>query len=164
VIAVALVFGTILVIDLRMIGKASTERPFMAIHTDIVKWTWLAFVAAFITGGLMFTSNPTVYYHNNYFRAKMLLLGLAGINMTAFELTLGRRSTEWGHQPAAPGMGRWVGVLSLAIWLAVIFTGRMIGFTSTRTAIIEQPAGDVPALDDLFETTPEAPKPAPDTQ
>ncbi len=58
--------------------------------------------------------------------------------------------------PAAPGIGRWVGVLSLAIWLSVIFTGRMIGFTSTRTTVIDAPADDV-TLDNLFEGAPEAP-------
>src|SRR5579862_7452578 len=90
VIGLALVLGTIAVVDLRLLGFASQNRPFKLVAKDILKWTWAAFALTALTGALMFTTNATVYYHNFYFRTKMLLLVLAGINMFAFELTLGR--------------------------------------------------------------------------
>ena len=43
VIGLALVFGTIAIIDLRLLGIASTERPFKRMASDILKWTWAAF-------------------------------------------------------------------------------------------------------------------------
>jgi len=78
VIGLALVFGTIGVIDLRLLGAASTERPFKRMASDILKWTWVAFVLAALTGTLMFITNATVYYHNSFFRIKMVLLALSG--------------------------------------------------------------------------------------
>src|SRR6266853_2523667 len=81
VIGLALVFGTIIVIDLRLLGAASTERPFKRMASDILKWTWAAFALTALTGSLMFITNAGVYYHNFYFRTKMLLLLLTGINM-----------------------------------------------------------------------------------
>ena len=90
VIGLALVFGTILIIDLRLLGIASTQRSFQRMWSDIPKLTWAAFALAALTGTLMFITNAGVYYHNFFFRTKMLLLALAAINMLAFELTAGR--------------------------------------------------------------------------
>jgi len=113
VIGLALVFGTIAIIDLRLLGAASTERPFRRMATDIMKWTWGAFALTAITGSLMFTTNASVYYHNFYFRTKMLLLVLAGINMLVFELTLGRAVHGWDTARSAPKAGRAAAVLSI---------------------------------------------------
>src|SRR5580658_634582 len=128
VFGLALVFGTIAIIDLRLLGFASTQRPFQRMASDILKWTWAAFALTAVTGALMFITNASVYYHNFYFRTKMLLLALSGVNMLVFELTAGRRVEDWGTAPAAPRMGKTAAVLSIAMWIAIIFMGRMIGF------------------------------------
>src|SRR6187200_2343072 len=77
VFGLALVFGTIAVIDLRLLGLASTHRPFHRMASDTLKWTWVAFTITFVTGVLMFTTNATVYFHNPVFQAKMALLLVA---------------------------------------------------------------------------------------
>src|SRR5262245_54638139 len=84
VVGLALVFGTVAVIDLRLLGVASVHRPFKKVASDTIKWTWLAFAITFITGGLMFTTNAAAYYHNSVFRTKMALLLLAAVNMGIF--------------------------------------------------------------------------------
>jgi hypothetical protein len=169
VIGLGLVFGTIAVIDLRLLGLASTERPFKRIASDILRWTWGAFALTALTGSLMFLTNAGVYYHNFYFRMKMALLVLAGINMLCFELTLGRTAHRWdkaaasgnqtpgaGDRAAAPMAGKAVAVLSIAIWIGVIFAGRMIGFTTSRAK--ETPGAPPDAnIEDLFQGTPTAP-------
>ena len=156
VIGLALVFGTIAIIDLRLIGLASSQRSFKRMYSDILKWTWAAFALTGLTGALMFITNATVYYHNFYFRTKMLLLVLAGINMGVFERTLGRKVESWDKSPSAPPLGRAVGVLSIALWIAVIFMGRLIGFTTTRAAVVAPPSNSV-NFDDFLNTTPTPP-------
>src|SRR3984893_15638081 len=132
VFGLALVFGTIAIIDLRLLGIASTQRSFKRMASDILKWTWAAFALTALTGALMFITNAPVYYHNFYFRTKMLLLALTGINMLVFELTAGRTIHGWDEAPSAPGAGKAVAALSLAMWIGIIFMGRMIGFTTSR--------------------------------
>src|SRR5204863_9624719 len=100
VLGLAMVFGTIAIIDLRLLGVASTQRSFKRMASDILKWTWAAFAVAAATGGLMFITNAGVYYHNSFFRAKMALLVLAGVNMLAFELTSGRTIHRWDAAPS----------------------------------------------------------------
>lgn len=153
VISFALVLGTIAVIDLRLLGVASTDRPFKRVAADILKWTWIAFALTAITGVLMFSTNASVYYHNFYFRSKMVLLLLAGLNMVAFELTAGRTVHQWDLARSAPTSGRVVAVLSLVIWIGTIFAGRFIGFTTSRATVKDEAPVDV-QFDDLFQAAP----------
>jgi hypothetical protein len=136
----SLVFGTIAVIDLRLLGIASSQRSFKRMASDILKWTWVAFAFTVLTGVLMFITNARVYYHNFYFRTKMVLLVLAGVNMLVFELTAGRTIHRWDTATSAPRAGKAVAVTSLAIWISVIFVGRLIGFTTKPGAVVAPPA------------------------
>src|SRR5687768_18433102 len=71
VIGLALVFGTILIVDLRLLGVASTHRSFQRLASDTMKWTVAAFVLTAVTGALMFITNATVYFYNAYFQTKV---------------------------------------------------------------------------------------------
>jgi len=150
VMGLALVFGTIAIIDLRLLGLASTHRPFRSMTSDILKWTWMAFTITFLTGALMFTTNATVYFHNAVFQAKMAVLLLAGINMGIFELTSGRTRRQWDTSASTPVAAKTAAVISLVLWISVIFLGRWIGFTTTRTSPKEEAAPSELNLDDLF--------------
>ena len=149
VMGLALVFGTIAVIDLRLLGAASTGRSFKRMASETLKWTWAAFGLTALTGALMFTTNAGVYYRNVPFRVKMVLLALAGINMLVFELTTGRTIHRWDQARSAPPAGRTVAALSLIIWVAVIFAGRIIGFTTSHAAVTRPTTVEVP-LEDLL--------------
>ena len=146
VIAFTMVFGTIAIIDLRLLGIASTRRPFSRIANDVLKWTWAAFALTGTTGLLMFITNAGVYYHNFYFRTKMTLLVLAGINMLGFELTAGRSVHRWDKDEAAPLAGKTIAALSLVLWISIIFMGRWIGFTTTRAQFQSEPDIDIENL------------------
>jgi hypothetical protein len=144
VLGLTIVFGTIAIIDLRLLGIASTRRSFRRIASDVLKWTWAAFGVTVTTGSLMFITNAGVYYHNPYFRTKMALLILAGINMLIFELTAARTVHRWDNDSAAPLTGRAAAAFSLLVWITIIFLGRWTGFTTTgRTDVKTDPADNV---------------------
>ncbi len=131
VMALSVVFGTVMIIDLRLLGIASAHRPFGRMSSELLRITWGAFAVAALTGSLMFMTNARVYVSNTSFQIKMMLLALAGLNMAIFHLTAGRMVARWDEAPAAPGLGKLAASLSLALWVAVIFTGRVVGFTTT---------------------------------
>ena len=153
VFGLALVFGTIAIIDLRLLGIASTQRRFTRMASDILKWTWAAFGLTALTGTLMFITNAPVYYHNLFFRTKMLLLVLTGINMLVFELTAGRTVHGWDQAPSVPRAGKAVAALSLAMWIGIIFMGRLVGFTTSRAAVAPPPAAGAD-FEDFLQGTP----------
>jgi hypothetical protein len=131
VMALSVVFGTITIVDLRLLGIASTRRPFSRMSPELLRITWGAFVVAALTGALMFTTNARVYVHNTAFCVKMVLLALAGLNMVLFHLTAGMTVARWDQAPSAPPFGKLTAALSLTLWIAVVFAGRVIGFTTT---------------------------------
>jgi hypothetical protein len=128
VIGVALLFGTIAIVDLRLLGIPGVQRSFRRTGHELLGMTWLGFALAFVTGLLMFAANATTYMSNAQFFWKMGLLVLAGLNMLWFELVTSRTSLQWDTTPTPPA-ARAAGVLSLLLWTAVIVFGRWIGFT-----------------------------------
>ena len=61
VLAIGLVVGTILMVDLRLLGLAAVRYPASRITLELVPWTWLGFVVAFITGFGLFMAGATRY-------------------------------------------------------------------------------------------------------
>jgi hypothetical protein len=129
VIGLTMVFGTVAIIDLRLLGLASAGRPFATLARETIRWTWAAFALTATTGAMMFSTNALAYYQNLQFRLKMSLLVLAGINIVIFSITAGRRVDRWNADRAAPLSGKLAGALSLLLWIGVIFLGRWVGFT-----------------------------------
>lgn len=134
VLAVALVFGTILIVDLRMLGLASTNRPFTRVAKDLLHMTWVGFVLAVITGSMLFLPNATSIAANTSFQIKMILLVLAGINMFIFEFISARNVRIWDTVLPPPNTARLAGLLSILLWASIVIFGRMIGFTPVAGA------------------------------
>lgn len=129
VLAAATVFGTIFIVDLRLLGMRDRSRAFSRVSLEMLRYTWAAFALAVITGALMFVANASTYWVNTAFRFKMLGLVLAGINMLVFQHITSRDLKSWDHAHRAPGAARLAGALSILLWIAVIFLARWIGFT-----------------------------------
>ena len=129
VMAIVTVFGTILLIDLRLLGLYDTNRPFTRVFGDVLHWTWIAFAVAVITGILLFIPNAPRYVVNTAFGVKMALLLCAGINMAVFEFTTLKKVAVWDTQIPVPRAARMAGALSLVLWTSVVVAGRVIGFT-----------------------------------
>jgi hypothetical protein len=127
VLAVALTVGTVLIVDLRLLGLASTRQPYAAVQRDVLPWTWAAFATAVVSGSLMFISQATEYAANSSFQTKFVLLLLAGLNMLVFECIIARGAADWDRD--TPWTGKAAASLSIALWISVVFFGRRVGFT-----------------------------------
>jgi hypothetical protein len=129
VLAICLVVGTISIVDLRLLGLASRDRPALELSRSVLWCTWAAFALAAVTGGLLFSAKALAYSSNFFFQAKLVLLVLAGLNMAAFHALSSRGMKEWGAGVTPPLAARVAGGLSLLIWCGVVGFGRWIGFT-----------------------------------
>jgi hypothetical protein len=129
VITIALVAGTIFIVDTRLLGLTSTRLPFTYVSDRLLPWTWVAFASSAVTGTLMFIGNATAYYTNVPFRIKLVLLVLAGLNMAFFQMVTFRGVASW-NSGRPPGAARAGGFISIALWCGVIAFGRWIGFVA----------------------------------
>jgi hypothetical protein len=117
VVGAATLFGMILATDLRLLGLGRA-LPADAVLRFTLPWAWAGFALAATTGPLLFAADPLVIAANPFFRIKLALLLIAGINMLAFQL-IGRRIGQ-GHRASAG--------LSIAAWLGVLVCGRSIAY------------------------------------
>jgi hypothetical protein len=129
VMALATVFGTIVLVDLRLLGYPNVQRSFSKLHRELLHWTWMAFGIAVITGVLLLIVNAVTYHRNTALWLKMAAMGLAGINMLVFELVTARSVATWDKGVLPPIAARTAGALSIILWITVIVFGRWIGFT-----------------------------------
>ncbi len=129
VLAICTVVGTISIVDLRLLGLASRDRPVSEFSRSVLRCTWIAFGLAAVTGSLLFSAKALAYSGNFYFEVKLALLTLAGLNMAAFHAWSGRRIGEWGACAIPPLSARIAAGLSLLLWIGIVGCGRWIGFT-----------------------------------
>jgi hypothetical protein len=127
-LGMALLFGTIALLDLRMLGFAKAI-PMEAAHS-LVPWGIAGFLTCLITGLIFVTGHPygaNAYFVNHAFLAKMVTLALAGLNVAAFYLT-GTSKAVLETAPGAdvPRGAKIIAGTSLVLWLLVIYFGRMI--------------------------------------
>jgi hypothetical protein len=129
VMAVALVIGPILLLDFRLMDVGG-DRAFSTprLMRLVVPIALGAFVVAFISGGLMFASQPTRYIQTPVFLIKMGLLVLAGANMMLFHRWFDRTEFDWHSDAISPARARIAGLTSMLLWLSILVAGRFIGF------------------------------------
>ncbi len=129
VLSIAVVFGSILMVDVRLLGLADRNSTVTQVSGEILPYTWTAFGCAVLTGSLLFMSKAEQYVHNLQFQLKFLFMFVAGVNMLVFHRGVYRRVLDWDRALPPPAGARIAGALSIILWVAVIFMGRWIGFT-----------------------------------
>jgi hypothetical protein len=127
-LGIILVAGTIMLVDLRLLGMGLRSEPVSQVVSRIVPWTLSGFGLMFVTGAWLFSAEASKLYQSPAFRIKMVLLSLAGLNALIFHLTIYRRAAEWDGKPVAPMRARMAGLLSLLLWIAIIAAGRSIAY------------------------------------
>lgn len=127
VIAAAMVVGSILWVDLRLLGLGATSYPIRLLNKELIPWTWGAFVVATITGLGMFITRAAGHLENPAFQSKLVLLLLAGLNMAYFHFKVYKNVESWNTATNTPREVKIAGFLSLFLWSGVMLAGRWVG-------------------------------------
>jgi hypothetical protein len=118
-IGLALFVGTLLLIDMGLLGVAMRRQPIAQVAAALAPWTWSGFLMLVITGPFMFTAQAAKWHDNPIFWIKMLLLILA----TVFQLSVRRpiASREIGR-------AKLIGGTSLVLWIGIGILSKMMEF------------------------------------
>lgn len=127
VITATFVVGSILMVDLRLLGLAARQHPVSRITREVIPWTLTAFGLSAVTGAGMFITRASHYIDNRAFQVKLVLLVLAGVNMAVFHLGTSRGLARWHTGPVTSAAPRLAGASSLLLWVGVMLAGRWIG-------------------------------------
>jgi hypothetical protein len=127
VLGATMMFGALLMLDLRLTGVAARTYPVRDMNQDFLPWIWVAFVVTVMTGAALFITRSSVHVLNPAFQWKVILILLAGINMLVLQWLCNRLPSGWDINAALPVWVRVCGVTSLLLWAGVMLGGRWMG-------------------------------------
>jgi len=118
ILGFALSIGTIAIIDFRLLGIGMMRQTAAELTKDLAPWTLFGLASMFLSGPLMFATDPDMYYLNLSFQVKMVFLLLAIV----IHYTIRRKAITAGTA------GKALACVSLALWAGVLGGGIFIGF------------------------------------
>ena len=108
--------GTIVLLDLRILGVAERNQALPAFAEQLRPWTWIGSGAAVVSGFLLFATEAGDYAAVTPFHVKMLIVAMALISAVAIEWSV----PKWSLAPVMPMTARLLALISIALWLGAI--------------------------------------------
>ena len=128
VLFICFFFGTLIFIDLRLTGKVFTNLTISEMNKGVLPLTVIGFFLMSLTGLLLFYAIPVRNYQNIFFRIKILLIVIAGLNALFFHKRMSREEKNWDKDSFIPNSMKLSAVVSLFVWSLVIISGRLIAY------------------------------------
>lgn len=123
IVGFAVAIGTVAIVDLSLLGFGIRRAKPAQLLRDTAPWTLTGLAVMLISGPLIFSSDPRMYYYNVSFRFKMVALLLAIL----YNYTIHRKVAL--SNPGG-GVGAVVGIVSVLLWVSVVAGGLFIAFWS----------------------------------
>ena len=111
--------GTIVLVDLRILGVADRNQTISTLADQLLPWTWIGFTLAMISGFLLFSTDAGDYAPDHVFQAKMIVIFLAVI----FTVIVHRGQHKWNQLPEVPPGAKIIAAVSLLLWIGTILAG-----------------------------------------
>ena len=128
VLTLCVFVGLAAILDLRLMGVTLRRIPVSEVARRLLPWMGVGFTIMVITGAMLFYAIPVRSYHSVWFRTKLILLVIAGLNAWLFHAGIWRSVWDWDLDPVPPAAARIAGTASLVLWAGIIVTGRMIAY------------------------------------
>ena len=125
-----LLFGPIIIMDLRLLGFDRLALSSASVHT-LIPLTITGFAINLITGIIFLFGDPYRYAMNISFLIKFCLIIIAGSNAIYFWIKVTPVIARTGPHEDFPTSIKVVGLLSLLTWTGVLCFGRMIPYLGT---------------------------------
>ena len=128
IVALAFSVGTIMMVDLRLMGIAFRHVRASEIIRHLEPWATRGFSVMLMSGAMLFLAEPEKAYETIAFRIKMVLLLAAGVNVWLFHKGIFRTIDSWDESEVVPWRAKLAGYFSLLLWLGVIVCGRWTAY------------------------------------
>jgi len=128
VLFICFFFGTLIFVDLRLTGKVFGDLSIAEMNKKILPLTIIGFCLMSLTGLLLFYAIPIRNYQNIFFRIKIFLILIAGLNALFFHKRMSKEAKNWDKDSLVPTTMKVSAVASLFVWSLVIISGRLIAY------------------------------------
>ncbi len=131
IVAVATVITSILMVDLRLLGISSRHQSIGAVANRFLPAVWYALPVLLATGAMLIVAEPSRSLQNPVFLLKMGLLLVAAAVTLVCQLPLRTDPGYWEASQSRRRRVRLIGILSLPLWIAILFAGRWIAYVQS---------------------------------
>ena len=128
ILAIAAAFGSVLMINLRILGLAGGTRTMTQTVRRYLPWVWWALIVLIATGIGMIVGEPVRELVNPYFWIKMGLLVVMILLSIGFQATVGRHTARWELRHDGRLVVRVGAVGIILLWFAIMACGRWIAY------------------------------------
>jgi hypothetical protein len=128
-LSIAAVMGSVIFINLRVLGIAAPRQHPGEMIARLMPWTWYALIILFVSGLPFILARPARYFTNPVFQIKFLLL-VSAVALTFVFYRLSLRETDyWTSSSQRLITGKMIAAISLVLWLGIVMAGRWIAYS-----------------------------------
>jgi hypothetical protein len=130
VLTLTIFLGFAILLDLRLLGLGLRRKRVSEVLAQFNPWLFGGFAVMVLTGTLLFCGDPVSFYNTRppFFKAKMIMLVLAGLNVMIFNVGIGRKVAEWDAFSKTPLAAKAAGIISIVLWILIVAAGRAIAY------------------------------------
>ncbi len=128
ILGLGLSVGTILWVDLRLMGLVTKHHRVSAIVGPLEPWAIAGFMVMFVSGFLLFLAEPMKCFTTLSFQLKAIMLVLTGLNVWYFHAKVYPTVSEWDDAAVVPRSAKMVGAVSMVLWFGIIIAGRWTAY------------------------------------
>jgi hypothetical protein len=129
ILAIAVLFSSAIVVDLRIWRLFDRELPLKAVTQRFFPVIWPVLLVLMTTGALLIVGEPRRSLLNSTFYLKMALLAAAVLLTAGLQWSLSIDPNFWDKNQNRLMAGRFAATISILIWSGIIFAGRWIAYT-----------------------------------
>ncbi|MEI9965067.1 MAG: DUF6644 family protein [Caulobacteraceae bacterium] len=131
ILSIALVISSVFMMDLRLLGVIGRGQPTAAYVHRFLPLIWWTLIVLLISGSILIIGEPARSLMNPAFQFKMCMLILAIIVTLTLHRPVGRDPAYWELTPGRVQTGKIIAVVSMLVWVSIIFAGRWIAYMNT---------------------------------
>jgi hypothetical protein len=128
IVCVSVVFGCAVMISLRLLGLSASGRSVSQLVDTLVPWMYRALTVLLLTGLVQTIVEPVRQFVTPVFWWKMLMIICVLALTIRFARAVRRDAPKWDAAPRPAG-AKYFALISLGLWVGIIFCGRFIGYT-----------------------------------
>lgn len=127
IVSLVVFAGAVTVMDVRMLGGFHATAPGYVIGRARM-FAMIGLLGLLVTGSLLFSAEASHLAVNRVFQIKMALVAIGILNVAVYQFSLRRVVEGLAPGAAIPARARFVGGVSLLLWLVVAGFGRSIAY------------------------------------